>query len=61
MAAEDRLRNSLAQRLYDAHCDWQSDLSPGMIFVRWWAMRDDIKDVYREAADALIKAESRNG
>lgn len=50
---DDRLADSLAQKLYEAHMEWRASLSEvDGVWTRWFALRDDYKEPYLEAARA---------
>jgi hypothetical protein len=51
---DDRLADSLAQKLYEAHMEWRATLSEvDHGWTRWFATRDESKDAYLAAARAL--------
>jgi hypothetical protein len=55
---EEAKVESLAERLHDATADW-SILHFNLALPRWFALRDDLKETYREAARSIIA--SRDG
>jgi len=58
LSAEERLRDSLAERLYAAHREWQANLSESSsAHPYWFALHEDLKRPYRKAASAMIAAE----
>lgn len=60
MIAADRLINSLAKRLYEAHQEWRRDLNDeDSLSPRWFALRGDLKQPYLDTARELIANEER--
>jgi hypothetical protein len=54
---EDRLVDSLAQKLYEAHMEWRAGLSEvDQAWTRWFALHDDLKQPYLDAARSLDTA-----
>jgi hypothetical protein len=58
---DDRLADSLAQKLYEAQMKWRARLSEvDEFWPRWFALREDYKQPYLDTARALDDAvESR--
>ena len=54
MDAQERLVDSLAQRLYSAFCEWEYDLGGNVAHPKWWALRPEFKVPFNEAAEAMI-------
>lgn len=60
MSADERLKDSLAERLYRAHQDWRHDLSPSAAYrPLWWALHADLKADYLKAAEQLLAVEGK--
>lgn len=54
---DDRLTDSLAQKLYETHMAWRAELSEyDTMWVRWFALDKDLKKPYWDAARDLDEA-----
>lgn len=64
MSDHDQYVDSLAADLYWAAEQWFRRVDPyhgnrSRWFARWFALRDDLKEPYREAAKKLIEEDAR--